>query len=180
MQKLSMSALERKSINDFQNADKQPIILILDNVRSMNNVGSIFRTADAFLIEAIYLCGLTPCPPHRDIHKTALGSTESVCWYYFKDIQTALDDLGQKKYAIYAVEQVAGSTYLQDFKVPDDPIALIIGNEVDGVQDTVLSRIDRAIEVPQFGTKHSLNITVATGIVLWQCTQQYLTKRPTI
>lgn len=175
MQKLSMDALGRLSKEAFKQTEKHKIIVVLDNVRSMHNVGSIFRTADAFLIEAIYLCGFTPQPPHRDIHKTALGSTETVAWQYFEQTEFALNELKSKQYSIVAVEQVTGSISLENFTWTNDkPIALILGNEVDGVAQNIISQCEHCIEIPQMGTKHSLNISVAAGIVLWQLIGQTL------
>jgi tRNA G18 (ribose-2'-O)-methylase SpoU len=169
-----MDELNRKSIEEFRRSEKIPVIVVLDNVRSMNNVGSIFRSADAFLLEAIYLCGYTPRPPHRDIHKTALGATETVHWEYHEAIIPALDKLKQDGYVIYAVEQAAGSTMLQDLVIKDsDKIALVFGNEVEGVQDEVIRICDHCIEIPQAGVKHSLNISVAAGIVFWAVFRQY-------
>lgn len=164
-----MEELNRKTVEEFRRTEKIPVIAVLDNVRSMNNVGSIFRSSDAFLLEAIYLCGYTPRPPHRDIHKTALGATETVHWEYHEAIMPALDKLKQDGYVIYAVEQAAGSTMLQDLVIKEsDKIVLVFGNEVEGVQDDVISICDQCIEIPQAGVKHSLNISVAAGIVFWE------------
>ena len=169
MRKHSMEELNRKTVEEFRRTEKIPVIAVLDNVRSMNNVGSIFRSSDAFLLEAIYLCGYTPRPPHRDIHKTALGATETVRWEYHEAIMPALDKLKQDGYVIYAVEQAAGSTMLQDLVIKEsDKIVLVFGNEVEGVQDDVISICDQCIEIPQAGVKHSLNISVAAGIVFWE------------
>ena len=169
MRKHSMEELNRKTVEEFRRTEKIPVIAVLDNVRSMNNVGSIFRSSDAFLLEAIYLCGYTPRPPHRDIHKTALGATETVHWEYHEAIMPALDKLKQDGYVIYAVEQAAGSTMLQDLVIKEsDKIVLVFGNEVEGVQDDVISICDQCIEIPQAGVKHSLNISVAAGIVFWE------------
>jgi tRNA G18 (ribose-2'-O)-methylase SpoU len=154
---------------EFKQAAKIPVIAVLDNVRSMNNVGSVFRTADAFLLEAVFLCGYTPRPPHRDIHKTALGATETVDWQYFENITDALKCLRSKGFSIYAVEQATESKALNDFHFEkEEKIALIFGNEVEGVQQSVIDESDGCIEIPQTGTKHSLNISVAAGIVLWE------------
>ena len=164
-----MEELNRKTVEEFRRTEKIPVIAVLDNVRSMNNVGSIFRSSDAFLLEAIYLCGYTPRPPHRDIHKTALGATETVRWEYHEAIMPALDKLKQDGYVIYAVEQAEGSTMLQDLVIKEsDKIVLVFGNEVEGVQDDVISICDQCIEIPQAGVKHSLNISVAAGIVFWE------------
>jgi tRNA G18 (ribose-2'-O)-methylase SpoU len=164
-----MEELGRKSVAEFHLADKAPLVVVLDNVRSMHNVGSVFRSADAFLVESIFLCGYTPCPPHRDIHKTALGATETVRWSYETDIIRLIGQLRAEGYLICAVEQAEGSMALQAFDVPNDrKTALIFGNEVEGVQDTVIALCDACIEIPQAGMKHSLNISVAAGIVLWE------------
>jgi 23S rRNA (guanosine2251-2'-O)-methyltransferase len=164
-----MDELGRKSVEEFKQASKTPVIALLDNVRSMHNVGSVFRTADAFLIEAIFLCGYTPQPPHRDINKTALGATESVDWIYFSTAVEAVKQLKNKGYKVFAVEQTEGSISLQEFSTnADDKIAVVFGNEVEGVQDDVLKLVDGSIEIPQLGMKHSLNISVAAGIVLWE------------
>jgi len=164
-----MDELNRKSVEDFRSADKQPIIIILDNIRSMHNVGSVFRTADAFLLEAIYLCGYTPKPPHRDINKTALGATESVKWKYAATTTEAIQMLKEEGYKIYAVEQAAGSLLLQNtVSLNTEKLAVIFGNEVEGVANEALQLCDGCIEIPQMGMKHSLNISVAAGIVLWQ------------
>ena len=170
MRKLTMSELNRKSVEGFKSAEKVPITVILDNVRSMHNVGSVFRTADAFLIEQIILCGYTPTPPHRDIQKTALGATETVHWMYQKNTVTAIFELQSNGYTIVAVEQAEGSQMLQNFTIiANQKIALIFGNEVDGVSDEALELCNHCIEIPQSGSKHSLNISVAAGIVLWEC-----------
>ena len=168
MHKLSMDELNRKSVEDFKQAAKKPIIVVLDNIRSMHNVGSVFRTADAFLIEAILICGYTPQPPHRDINKTALGATETVDWLYFEQTTDAIIELKNKGYKVYAIEQVANSISLENITAVDTPTALVFGNEVEGVDNEVLKLVDASIEIPQLGMKHSLNISVAAGIVLWQ------------
>jgi 23S rRNA (guanosine2251-2'-O)-methyltransferase len=170
MRKLSMDELGRKSVEEFKQASKTPVIAVLDNIRSMHNVGSVFRTADAFLIEAIFLCGYTPQPPHRDINKTALGATESVDWIYFANAAEAVLELRNKGYKIFAVEQTEGSISLEKFSSQGegDKIAVVFGNEVEGVHNNVLKLVDGSIEIPQLGMKHSLNISVAAGIVLWE------------
>ncbi|MEJ7769924.1 MAG: RNA methyltransferase [Chitinophagaceae bacterium] len=174
MRKLSMNELNRKSIDDFKKADKVPLVVILDNIRSMHNVGSVFRTADAFLIEAIYLCGYTPQPPHRDINKTALGATETVTWQYFPATTDAIRLLKDKAYAVYAIEQAENSIPLQlSTSGSSDGMAVIFGNEVEGVGNEVLALCDGCIEIPQSGMKHSLNVSVAAGIVLWQLAKSY-------
>lgn len=166
--------MERKSVDEFHRSEKIPVVIILDNVRSMNNVGSVFRTADAFLLEAIVLCGYTPRPPHRDIQKTALGATETVRWSYEENITNAVQKLKQEGYRICAVEQTEGSTSLVDWSIlPEEKWALILGNEVEGVQDAALALCDAVVEIPQSGMKHSLNISVAAGIVFWEVYKRY-------
>lgn len=176
MRKLEMDELNRKSVNEFKESEKIPVVVILDNIRSMHNVGSVFRTADAFLLEAIYLCGYTPQPPHRDIHKTALGATETVSWHYFKETSEAVEALKAKNYPVYAVEQVEQSKMLDRFNVPEK-MGLIFGNEVTGVAQDLLARCDGSIEIPQLGMKHSLNISVAAGIVLWEMVRGRIASR---
>jgi 23S rRNA (guanosine2251-2'-O)-methyltransferase len=169
MEKLSMSGLNRKSVAEFRQSEKIPIVVVMDNIRSMHNVGSVFRTADAFLLQGIYLCGYTPQPPHRDIHKTALGATETVEWKYAGNATDVLKTLRDDGYRIFAVEQVKDSIALQKFIFEqDDKLAVIFGNEVSGVGEEVLKWCDGCIEIPQLGMKHSLNISVAAGIVLWE------------
>lgn len=167
-QKLSMDDLGRMNRAEFKKSDKNRIILVLDNVRSLNNVGSVFRTADSFLIEAVYLCGVTGVPPHKDIEKTALGATQTVSWKYFKTTEEAIGELRKADYFIAAVEQARDSVMLNRFQKPAKPLALIAGNEVYGVEQAVIDRSDACIEIPQFGTKHSLNVAVSVGIVLWE------------
>ncbi|RYD58032.1 MAG: TrmH family RNA methyltransferase [Sphingobacteriales bacterium] len=164
-----MDELERKTGEEMQHADKHPIIIILDDVRSMHNVGSAFRTCDAFAATTIYLCGYTPAPPHRDIHKTALGATETVAWKHFATTMEAVDAARQQGYKIYGVEQAHDSVALQNLQWDKTtPIALVFGNEVAGVSDEVLAIADGCIEIPQWGAKHSLNISVSLGVVLWE------------
>jgi tRNA G18 (ribose-2'-O)-methylase SpoU len=167
MRKWTMEELNRKTVADFKQAEKNSIVIVLDNIRSMHNVGSVFRTTDAFLAEAIYLCGFTPQPPHRDIHKTALGATETVKWEYHHSTVEAVSKLKGMGYKIYAIEQVEGSIPLQEFSVAEK-VAIVFGNEVDGVSNEVLLICDGAIEIPQMGMKHSLNVSVSAGIVLWE------------
>jgi 23S rRNA (guanosine2251-2'-O)-methyltransferase len=168
MRKLKLDELNRASVDEFQSVKKLPVVVVLDNVRSMHNVGSVFRTADGFAVEQIYLCGITAQPPHREIEKTALGATQSISWSYFTDVVAAVNDLRTKGYIIIAVEQAEDSVWLQDFPVAaDKKYALIFGNEVNGVTQEVMDNIDACIEIPQFGTKHSFNIVVSAGIVLW-------------
>ncbi len=167
MRKLSMDELNRKNLEQFKNAQKAPIIIVLDNVRSMNNVGSVFRTADAFLLESIYLCGVTAQPPHREIQKTALGATESVAWKYFANTLEAVDILKKEGYTIYAVEQADKSIMLDKLSASSNKIALVFGNEISGVEQAVINACHGCIEIPQYGTKHSLNLAVSAGIVIW-------------
>jgi tRNA G18 (ribose-2'-O)-methylase SpoU len=169
MRKLLNSELERKSVEQFRASQKAPFTIILDNVRSLSNVGSVFRTADAFLVEAICLCGITARPPHREIQKTALGATESVPWRYFESTAEAVAELKDKGYIIIAVEQAEGAVELQDLiTVPGKKYAFIFGHEVNGVDQSIIDMCDRCVEIPQFGTKHSFNIAVSAGIVLWE------------
>ncbi len=167
MHKLSMDELHRLSKEDFEQAEKLPIIIVLDNIRSLSNVGAFFRSADAFRIGALYLCGITACPPHREIHKTALGADETVKWRYFETTEAACQALKSEGYKIFAVEQVEGSVPLQDFNFATHT-AYILGNEVDGVSEEALPYCDGAIELPQAGTKHSINVSVCAGIVMWR------------
>lgn len=169
MRKLSMDELDRKSVQDFKVAAKNRLIIILENIRSMHNVGSVFRTADAFLAEAIILCGYTPVPPHRDIHKTALGATETVNWMHYENVSEALSELKANGYRVYAIEQTTGSIPLNHFQYdPQSPVAIILGNEVEGVSDAALALCDGCVEIPQQGMKHSLNVSIAASIVLWE------------
>jgi 23S rRNA (guanosine2251-2'-O)-methyltransferase len=164
-----MDELNRKTITEFKESDKIPVIVVLDNIRSMHNVGSVFRTADAFLLQAIYLCGYTPQPPHRDINKTALGATETVDWKYFDTAIDAIEAVKKMEYTVVAIEQVEKSVSLHKYSAKQsDKIAVVFGNEVSGVGDDVLKMADACIEIPQLGMKHSLNISVAAGIVLWE------------
>lgn len=177
MRKLSMDELGRMSVDAFKQAEKNPIMVVLDNIRSMHNVGSVFRTADAFLAEGICLCGYTPQPPHRDIHKTALGATETVDWIHFPSTMDAVQQLKKRGYLIFAVEQVEGSISLEKFQEPDNKIAVVFGNEVTGVDAGILKLCDGCIEIPQMGMKHSLNISVAAGIVLWELVRGMISKK---
>lgn len=173
MRKLENIELERKSITDFKNAKKTPLIIILDDIRSLHNIGSVFRTADAFLIEKIYLCGITAVPPNKEIHKTALGATDTVNWEYKKDVLDVITFLKNESTAVYAIEQVENATFLQDFKVENGKkIALVFGNEVFGVSQKAIELCNGTIEIPQLGTKHSLNISVSMGIVVWDLFQK--------
>lgn len=175
MQKIKNEDLGRKSVEEFKNSEKTPIILVLDNVRSLNNVGSAFRTADSFLLESIFLCGVTGTPPNKEIEKTALGATETVNWKHFANTNDAITELKKKGYKVYAIEQVENSVYLQNFKNQKlEKLALVFGNEVYGVEQDVVSSCDGSIEIPQLGTKHSLNISVSLGIVVWELSKPYL------
>ena len=168
MKKLKMDELNRVSIEDYKLQKKIPLVIVLDNIRSLNNIGSAFRTADAFSVAAIYLCGITGTPPHKEIHKTALGATESVEWKYFENTSDAIDDLIAEGFLVYAIEQASGSIKLNDYK-PDinNKTAFVFGNEVNGVEEKLFEKVNSVIEIPQFGTKHSLNISVSVGIVVW-------------
>jgi len=169
MRKLLNRELERKSVNQYKLSEKSNFVIVLDNVRSQSNVGSIFRTADAFLTEAIYLCGITATPPHREIQKTALGATESVTWRYYNKTSEAIAELKGNGYKILGVEQAEGSVELQDLKViKGQKYALVFGHEVNGVDQNIINMCDKCIEIPQFGTKHSFNIAISVGIVLWE------------
>ena len=174
-QKLSMDELNRKSVEEFRQADKTPVIAVLENIRSAYNVGSVFRTADAFLLEALYITGYTACPPHKEIKKTALGAEDSVEWKHFANAAEAITALKEKGYKIYAVEQAVNSLPLQagDFK-RDEKIAFIFGNEVTGVEQDTIGQCDGCIEIPQQGMKHSLNIATAAGVVLWEVVRKRL------
>jgi 23S rRNA (guanosine2251-2'-O)-methyltransferase len=173
MRKRLNEELGRKTIREFAESDKLPLSIILDNIRSHNNTGSVFRTADAFLIERILLCGITPTPPHRDIQKTALGATESIEWRYYSDTAGAITDLRKEGHIIVAVEQVEGAYELQDFQVEEGrKYALIFGHEIHGVSQDIINMCDCCIEIPQFGTKHSFNIAVSAGIVLWEVSRK--------
>lgn len=168
MRKLENSELERKTITDFKNSKKTPIIIILDDIRSLHNIGSVFRTADAFLIEKIILCGITATPPNKEIHKTALGATETVAWEHFENILEVIENLKFQKVKVLAIEQVENAVLLQDFKIENETkYALVFGNEVFGVSQEAVAVCDGCIEIPQLGTKHSLNISVSAGIVVW-------------
>ncbi|RZK48208.1 MAG: TrmH family RNA methyltransferase [Pedobacter sp.] len=168
MKKLKLDELNRVDVDTFKEQEKMPIVVVLDNVRSMHNVGSIFRTSDGFAIEKVILCGITAQPPHREIEKTALGATQSVAWEYFSNTLDAISKLKSEGYIITAVEQAENSTYIHQFE-PDVQLkyALIFGNEVNGVSEEVMEQIDSCLEIPQFGTKHSFNIVISAGIVLW-------------
>ena len=168
MRKLENSELDRKSIKDFKQSKKTPIIVVLDDIRSLHNIGSVFRTADAFLIEKIFLCGITATPPNKEIHKTALGATETVAWEHAKSVLEVIGNLKKDGVTVLAIEQVESAIFLQDFNVEKDKkYALVFGNEVFGVSQEAVAICDGCIEIPQLGTKHSLNISVSAGIVVW-------------
>ncbi len=173
MRKLENNELDRKSIEDFKEAKKTPLIIILDDIRSLNNIGSVFRTSDAFLLEKIYLCGITATPPNKEIHKTALGATETVTWEHHTDITSVIEKLKKENVQIFAIEQVENSIFLQDFEIDkEQKYALVFGNEVFGVSQKAIELCDGTIEIPQLGTKHSLNIAVSAGIVIWDLFQK--------
>ncbi len=168
MRKLKNSELNRLSVDAFKNVEKTSIIIVLDNIRSLNNIGAVFRTSDAFLIEKIYLCGITATPPHKDIHKTALGSTDTVAWEHVENTLDLVEKLKAENIKVCAIEQAEKATMLNDFKIEaDTKYALVFGNEVKGVAQNVVDTSDMVIEIPQFGTKHSLNISVSCGVVVW-------------
>ncbi|MDR0863599.1 MAG: RNA methyltransferase [Candidatus Symbiothrix sp.] len=168
MRKLKITELNRITPEDFKTAEKIPLIVVLDNVRSLHNVGSVFRTADAFRVEAVYLCGITAVPPQAEIHKTALGAENTVNWQYFENTLDAVAELKQKSYHIAAVEQAENSILLDQLHLKDEKYAIILGNEVHGVNQEVMNQCDSCIEIPQFGTKHSLNVSVTSGILIWE------------
>ena len=177
MQKLKITEMQRISVEEFRSSHKLPLVVVLDHVRSLYNVGSVFRTADAFRLSGVCLCGITACPPHPEIHKTALGAEDSVQWKYYEKTEDALSELRNQGYTLLAVEQCKGSTMLQQF-VPDvdKKYAVIMGNEVKGVQQQVVNMCDGCLEIPQFGTKHSMNVSVTAGIVMWHFAQSFLLK----
>lgn len=173
--KLKLWELDRVSEEEFRQQQKFPVIVILNDIRSLNNIGSFFRTADAFNVEKIYLCGITAVPPHRDIHKTALGATESMEWEYRESIQELVDELQSQQILIASIEQAEKTTLLHQITtLPEKKIALVFGNEVDGVDQHVIDKSDYIIEIPQFGTKHSLNVSVCAGVVLWEFCKKYI------
>ena len=173
MKKLTITELNRISTDEFKQTQKIPLIIVLDNVRSLNNIGSVFRTSDAFLVEAIYLCGISSPPPNPEIHKTALGAENSVDWLYFEDTHNAVDKLKTDGYTVYAVEQVEGSMMLDKLQLDSNlKYAVVMGNEVKGVQQSVVDKCDGCVEIPQFGTKHSLNVSVTTALIIWDFFQQ--------
>ncbi|HRN42918.1 MAG TPA: RNA methyltransferase [Vicingus sp.] len=172
--KLQNDELNRISAEEMKSVEKNPVTIVLDNIRSLNNIGSVFRTADAFLMEQIYLCGITATPPHRDIQKTALGATETVNWKHFSTTLEAIEQLKLQGYKIAAIEQTENSTFLNKFNInKNEKWALVFGNEVSGVDQEVINCCDVVVEIPQFGSKHSLNISVSAGVVLWEMLKQY-------
>lgn len=174
MRKLENSELERKSIETFKKSTKTPLILVLDDIRSLHNIGSVFRTADAFLIEKIYLCGITATPPNKEIHKTALGATDTVAWEHYDSVLEVIEKLNNENVITLAIEQVERAVYLQNFEVEKDKkYALVFGNEVHGVSQEAVALCTSCIEIPQLGTKHSLNISVSAGIVVWDLFKQF-------
>ena len=173
MRKLTVEELNRMDIEEFHQSEKLPLVIVLDNIRSLHNVGSVFRTADAFRLQGVWLCGITACPPAAEIHKTALGAEDSVSWEYFEDTLDAVECLQREGYEVLAVEQVEGSLKLNTFRIdPAKRYALILGNEVKGVRQDVVDAADAALEIPQYGTKHSMNVSVTAGIVMWEFERQ--------
>lgn len=169
MRKLKVTEMNRLTPEEFKESRKLPLVVVLDHIRSLNNVGSVFRTSDAFRVESIYLCGITACPPNAEIHKTALGAEETVDWKYFNDTLEAVENLKKDGYTVCAIEQVEGSVMLDKLQLDkDEKYAIVMGNEVKGVQQSVVDKCDMCIEIPQYGTKHSLNVSVTTGIVIWE------------
>ena len=178
MRKLKITELNRLSVEEFKQADKLPLVVVLDEVRSLHNIGSVFRTSDAFLVNCIYLCGITATPPHPEMHKTALGAEDTVNWIYKKHTLEAVEELHNEGYTVLAIEQVEGRTMLGDLVLDKDKkYAIVMGNEVKGVQQEVVNACDGCIEIPQYGTKHSLNVSVTTGIVLWEFVNQLMAFR---
>ena len=169
MKKRKITEMNRLTVEEFKDEKKTPLVVVLDNVRSLHNVGSVFRTADAFLVEAVYLCGITSTPPHAEIHKTALGAENTVDWKHFEDTHVAMAELKAQGYTVFAIEQAEGSTLLPDLKLDaTKKYAVILGNEVKGVQQSVVDACAGCIEIPQFGTKHSLKVSVTSGIIIWE------------
>lgn len=174
MRKLTVEDLNRIDVDTFKQAPKVPLVMVLDNIRSVHNVGSVLRTADAMRIEAVYMCGITATPPSAEMHKTALGAEDSVAWRYYNDTLQAVNELKAAGYVVLAVEQVEGSLKLGAFKFdPSKRYALVMGNEVKGVRQDVVDACDQALEIPQYGTKHSMNVSVTAGIVMWEATSAY-------
>ena len=178
MRKLKTIEMQRLSVEQFKEAGKLPLVVVLDNVRSLYNVGSVFRSCDAFRVEAVYLCGITATPPNAEIHKTALGGEDSVAWRYFSTPEEAVEELKEKGYFVYSIEQVEGSTKLQNLQLNlEQRYAVVFGNEVKGVKQSVVDASDGCLEIPQFGTKHSLNVSTTAGIVIWEFAKQYIINR---
>jgi len=173
-----MEELGRKSVEEFRQAEKNPIVVVLENVRSAYNVGSVFRTADAFLLQSIYICGYTAHPPHKEIKKTALGAEETMDWKYFKKINEAIDELRKEGYKVFAVEQSENSLQLQGVEFKNEKLAVIFGNEVTGIEQSTIEMTDGCIEIPQLGMKHSLNIATAAGVVLWELVRKRIPRSP--
>lgn len=177
MRKLRTIEMQRLSVDEFHEAPKLPLIVVLDDVRSLHNVGSVFRSGDAFRVEAVYLCGITATPPHPEIHKTALGGEDSVAWRYFPTATEAIESLHNDGVFVYSIEQVEGSTKLQNLQLDTDKrYAVVLGNEVKGVHQEVVDMSDGCLEIPQFGTKHSLNVSVTAGMVIWEVAKKFLSK----
>ena len=177
MRKLRTIEMQRLSVDEFHEAPKMPLIVVLDDVRSLHNVGSVFRSGDAFRVEAVYLCGITATPPHPEIHKTALGGEDSVAWRYFPTATEAIESLHNDGFFVYSIEQVEGSTKLQNLQLDTDKhYAIVLGNEVKGVHQEVVDMSDGCLEIPQFGTKHSLNVSVTAGMVIWEVAKKFLSK----
>ena len=177
MRKLRTIEMQRLSVDEFHEAPKLPLIVVLDDVRSLHNVGSVFRSGDAFRVEAVYLCGITATPPHPEIHKTALGGEDSVAWRYFPTATEAIESLHNDGFFVYSIEQVEGSTKLQNLQLDTDRrYAVVLGNEVNGVHQEVVDMSDGCLEIPQFGTKHSLNVSVTAGMVIWEVAKKFLSK----
>ena len=177
MRKLRTIEMQRLSVDEFHEAPKLPLIVVLDDVRSLHNVGSVFRSGDAFRVEAVYLCGITATPPHPEIHKTALGGEDSVAWRYFPTATEAVESLHNDGFFVYSIEQVEGSTKLQNLQLDTDKhYAIVLGNEVKGVHQEVVDMSDGCLEIPQFGTKHSLNVSVTAGMVIWEVAKKFLSK----
>lgn len=177
MRKLRTIEMQRLSIDEFHEAKKLPLTVVLDDVRSLYNVGSVFRSSDAFRVEAVYLCGITATPPHPEIHKTALGGEDSVAWRYFNTATEAVQSLHDEGVTVYSIEQVEGSTKLQNIQLDTDKrYAVVLGNEVKGVHQEVVDMSDGCLEIPQFGTKHSLNVSVTAGMVIWEVAKQFINK----
>lgn len=176
MRKLKITEMGRMNVEEFKASDKMPLVVVLDDVRSMYNVGSVFRTADAFRVEAIYLCGITACPPHPEIHKTALGAEDTVAWQHFDTTMEAIAHLRTSGHTVLSIEQCEGSTPLQhlDLRPIGQRFAIVLGNEVKGVKQEVVNASDACIEIPQYGTKHSLNVSTTAGILIWECARQLL------